>query len=185
MTACEAPVPLGELVDWWLGDIVPERGDAIEEHFFGCEHCTARLERLQRLGTGVVALTRQGALPLTVTSELLNRLARDHRQVRHYTARPGQTVHCSSSPEDDWLMGRLVADVHDVERVDIDVEDHDGAPIAQIEDIAVDRQAGEVLVLYPAALGLDPAGMYMTIRLRDGDRVLGTYVFDHTPPDPI
>ena len=109
MSQCAAPLPLGDLLDWWLGDLDEERSEAVEDHFFACARCTARLDQVRTLGAGVVTLTREGALPLTGTSALLNRMSRDRRVLRQYSARPGQVISCTVSMEDEWLVSRLRA----------------------------------------------------------------------------
>jgi hypothetical protein len=184
MIACDAPLPIGELLDWWLGDLEAARADAIEEHFFACEVCTGRLERLREVGAGIIAISREGAIPAATTNTLLNRMSRDHRAVRQYVARPGQVIACSVSFDDDWLVGRLVAELSEVEQVDLEVDTPEGAPIARLEDVTVDRLSGEVVVLFPAKMALSMDTPVMNIRLKDGERVLGEYVFDHTNPDP-
>ena len=45
---CKNPIGFETLIAYWLGE-VPEKSEAkLDEHLFGCAHCTRRLE--ERLG---------------------------------------------------------------------------------------------------------------------------------------
>jgi len=47
---CKNPIGFETLIAYWLGE-VPEKSEAkLDEHLFGCAHCTRRLEELAALG---------------------------------------------------------------------------------------------------------------------------------------
>src|SRR6476660_6798514 len=70
---CQAPLSDVTLLDYWAHDLVDGEAGAVEEHLFACGDCSARLEQLAALGTGLVTLVRQGRDSGIVSRTLLNR----------------------------------------------------------------------------------------------------------------
>jgi hypothetical protein len=167
------------LVDYWFG----ERDD-IEEHLFGCAHCSGRLEELAALGSGIRAAFRRGALAVVISSRLLERMRREGLRLREYRVAPGGSVACSMAAEDDFVVSHLTAPLAGVERLDL-VRFGAGGAETRMADIPFDAATGEVVVVPPAA-ALRKAGAH-TQRIRliaheEGrERIIGEYTFNHTP----
>ena len=57
--ACKNPIDFETLVAYWLGEVRDKREETLEEHLFGCAHCTKTLEGLAALSAGVAASQRR------------------------------------------------------------------------------------------------------------------------------
>jgi anti-sigma factor RsiW len=179
------PIPLGELLDYWLGDLDEARSAAIEEHVFECNACEARLEAVVQTGALLVRLMREGKIDGRGTVALVNRFSRDRLNVRQYSVRAGEVVHCTVMPGDDMLLARLVLPEPAPARVDVSMRDADGRELLRVEDASVDRRAGEVLSFLPARpRQADPSTRveYVVLAPADGNRIIGRYTLEHTAP---
>ena len=123
---CAAPLEPSALVDYWL-DGGGQGHEALEAHLFECDACSRRLQALVALGEAASRLLREGAVELVVTPSLLAKAARDGLRVREYRLAPGERVSCTVTPEDDWLVSRLLARFEGVSRVDLVAERLQGA----------------------------------------------------------
>lgn len=178
------PIPLAELIDYWLAELPGGRAEALEEHVFECAECEARLDAVRASGEAIVALVRGGGLSGSATTALLNRFARDRLNVRQYTVEPGEVVACTVSPHDDFLITRFVVRDASPPRIDIAVFDDQQRQLRRVEDVAFDRRTGQVMTFLAAR----PVQSEPTERLHfvlvaptpDGERVLGRYTLDHT-----
>lgn len=185
MSGCRAVLPLPVLVDYWLGELPAPAAAAAEEHLMGCGACSARAERLARLGTAVPALVRRGGLPLALTPSLLARLERDGVRIRRHRVEPGAATRCTARPDDDLIALVLPGDFRPGERVDLVwVEAPPGLP-PRVEDLPVDAERGEVVVVDPAevirALPADVAVLRLEGVGPAGTRTIGEYTLVHTP----
>ena len=182
---CDSPIPLGRLADHWLGDT--ELGDEaeIEEHVFACDTCAERLQWIHEAGAALVAFARQGVLPITGTTALLNRFSRDGLNVRHYRLLPGQTVQCTVRATDDFLVAHLVVEHESSAPLDLAVEDDQGQQLARIPNVTIDRRHGEVVSIYPARIALDGPSVGMQLRLLSqvDDREVASYLLQHSAMD--
>lgn len=170
------------LVEYWFGELHEE---ALEEHLFACEHCSARLEELAALGAGIRAVFRAGTLRAVLTRGFVEGLKREGLRLREYPVAAGGNVHCTMTAEEDFVLGRLEAPLAGVERLDLVLLGSGGEAQATLEDIPFDPAAGEVLFCpSAAALRARPAH---TDRVRlvafgaGGKKALGEYTFVHTP----
>lgn len=189
MTACAAAIAPAQAIDYWTGDLADDQAVAVEEHVFACDACARRVETVAELAAGVAAATRRrGGLEVPVTASLIARLEREGVRVRHYRLRPGEQVACTVGPDDDLLVSWLAIDPTGVERVDVTLCDAAGQPYQRVDDVPFDRATGEVG--YANAGDTARTWPATTFRARtlavsaDGERVLGEYVFEHTPPAP-
>ena len=177
---CASPIEFAALVDYWLGDAT---GEALEEHLFACGHCSARLEELARLGAGVRAAFRSGAVAAVVSAPFLEKLKREGVRLREYRLGPGETVNCTIRATDDFVVSRLSADLAGVKRLDL-FKDVDGGGIVEIHDVPFDPSAGEVLMLPPAAALKKMPAHVLRVRLvaveEAGSRTIGEYTFNHS-----
>lgn len=173
------------LVDYWFGDLEPARQEAFEEHFFGCEHCTRRVEEFVQLGDGIRAAFRGGAVRAVIPHALLEAMRTARLRLREYRLTPGSSVNCTIAAEDDFVVSILEAPLAGVQRVDVVSTGAHGAPEDRFEDVPFDAATGEVLVC-PAPAALKQRSAF-THRVRliavdaAAERTLGEYTFVHAP----
>lgn len=185
---CLQPIGIEALIAYWLGELPAAAEQGIEEHFFACPVCAARLEELAALASGVRAAVRAGAVRAIVTPAFLEQMKRHGMRVREYRLEPGTRVACTIRLDDDAVVGRMQASLAGVMRVDMleSLDLGDGVVHeARLEDVPFDRDAGEVIALPSAsALKTMPAHTFR-VRLvavdRAGERPIGEYTFAHTP----
>ena len=173
---------LEALVAWWLGELPPEEGDAVEEHLFACDGCARRAHRLAALAEGIAAGARgvSGVLP----DAILDALQRQGVRIRTFEVEAGRTVPCSAAPDDDLLNARLVGDFRAEGRLDVLVVGPDGGVQERKEDVIVDRAAGALNV----CAGGDEVRSWPSMRLHfrvvavtaSGERSLGDFILEHS-----
>lgn len=178
------PLPFDVLVDYWLGDLAPDREAEVEEQLFAGEETARRLEAVARLDRTVCELVRRGQVQATVTLETLAQLERAGASLRTYHIEPGQTVPCGIGSE-DYVAVRLNGPFEGLEAVDLDVEivPEGDDPIQMTQPgLPVDAGSGEVVMLFPGAMirPLPSTKIRYRVRNADGDD-LGEYRLDHSP----
>lgn len=182
--ACEEPVDLVRLIDYWFGELPASDADRLEEHLFECADCSDRVRALVALEDGVRRLARQGAVPLIVTPSFLETASREGLRTREYDVPPGGRVACTVTARDDLLIGRMHADFTGVSHLDVHLE-VEGRPEVWIKDVPVSPDAKELIMAQamPAARALGHAVFHYRLIAREGqgERVLGDYTFDHAP----
>jgi hypothetical protein len=183
--SCTNPIDSAVLADYWLAELPAAGESALEEHLFACEDCSRTLQSLIDLAGAIRTLARQGNLGMIVTREFLDRLAREGLHAREYPVQAGGSVECTVTPQDDFLIGRLVADLTGIEKVDLSLCDPSGAERLRMRDIPFRAGPGEVLLSYPIGLARQSGPDVLVIKLlavRDqAERVLAEYTFNHTP----
>lgn len=190
MSGERTPCPLGldDLLDYLLGELAPERADALEDHVFACTACADRLAALETLGVSVAAAVRGGAVAGNVDSAFLDRAAVDGLTTTEYRLVPGGTVPCSAGPEDLWVV-RLAADFAGLDRLTLDAElhdlEHDAVTPLPGREVVVDRDRGEVILVFPGDQVRAYPRSRWTLHLRGegaaGGVEIGPFVMDHTP----
>jgi hypothetical protein len=188
MPKCQAPISDGTLLDYWVHDLDGrDEAEQIEEHLFACDDCSARLDRLAELGTGLAALVRQGRVSGIVSRALLNRMQRDGLHVRMYSLVPGETVACAVFPGDDLIVTALRADFSTVEAVTLSVTGPGDSPFSQLDNVPVFDPVGEVLWATPAAVVRQMPSMRLQLTLASAGATpaeLGRYVLEHSASTP-
>lgn len=186
MLPCGRGTSQTELIDYWLGDVPPSAMNAIEEHLFACSSCSQRLSELAALGDGIRALARHGRLHSVLTPEFVETLKAHGAKIREYRMQPGDSVNCSIAPDDDLAIAHLEAPLEGVSRLDLVFEfAQGGLPQQRLEDVVFSPAKGEI-VLAPRAEDLRQLGnTVQRVRLLSvsdaGDRLLGEYLFRHSP----
>ncbi len=133
MAGCNVPIPDETLLDYWARDLADgDETDRVEEHLFACGECSARLDRLAALGTGLATLVRQGRVSGIVSRAILNRLQRDGVHVRMFSLVPGETVPCAVFPGDDLVVTSLRADFSGVDAVTLSVTGPGDSPFGRV-----------------------------------------------------
>lgn len=182
---CPAPIPETTLAAYWLCEMDSAETSAIEEHLFGCAHCSGRLQRLAELGAGIRRATTAGATHAVLSASFVRKLRDDGLRVREYRVQPGASVACTIEPEDDLIVSRLYAPLADVQRLDLVFEHPAAGTRDRLEDLAFDPDAGEILVAsntpFVRSLGHTTLHMRLLAVQGDGERELGSYTFNHSP----
>jgi hypothetical protein len=182
MSEAKHPLALGELLEYWLGEADSSRSEAVEAHVFECDECAAALDRVVGLGRDLVALVRAGRVSARATTGLANRFSRDRLNVRQYSVQPGEVVQCTVTAEDELLLARLILPEGAPEHIDLSFSVL-GEELQRIEDVTIDRRAGEVMSFLPARpRQSDGSGraQYVLRDAADGGRVIATYTLEHT-----
>lgn len=185
---CANPLDAAVLFDYWVGKLGAEEEEAVEEHLFACDACGGRLKEAIALAEGVRKVTREGVLQTVVSEAFVKRAIEDGLRVRQYAVAAGGSVQCTVAAEDDFLIGRMEADLRGVGRVDLSVCDARGVEMGRMEDIPFDGEAGSVLWQYSITRAKAAPSETLVARLvaveGDGERVIGEYTFHHTRTMP-
>lgn len=184
---CRAPIEFEKLVDYWLGEL-PEAAEApLEEHLFGCAHCTGRLQDIASLAAGVHAAVRGGRVSLMVSAPFVEAMKQSGMRLREYRVGPGGSVNCTIRADEDAVVSHISGPLAGVKRVDIVHRVSVGGveePEVRLEDIPFDPAAGEVLFIPPAAALKAMPSHTMRVRLiavgEAGEAPLGEYTFVHS-----
>ena len=189
--SCENPLDIGVLADYWAAALPPSEEEAVEEHLFACDECGARLRECIALAESIRKLTREGTLLMVVSDALLQRFAEEGCRVREYTPPLGGAVACTVTAEDDFLIGRLPADLREAKRVDLCICDRQGAEQHRLVDVPFDSGSAAVVFQQPIAYAKAAPSETMIARLvgfddAGAERLLGEYTFNHrrTLPGP-
>ena len=182
---CEKPIGFEALVAYWLGETPEKREAALEEHLFGCAHCTQRLQGIAALATGVRAAVRDGRVSMVISTPFVGAMQRAGLRLREYAVEPGGSVNCTIRGDDDAVVSHLRASLAGVTRLDVVKMGGAREPEVRLVDVPFDAEAGEVLVVPSAAwLKAMPA---FTMRMRlvsvgdAGEKQIGEYTFNHSP----
>jgi hypothetical protein len=172
MTSCPS---LDWVAAWALGEVAEADGEAFEEHYIGCERCSARARRMHE----TVDLVGRG-LPIALTPARRSRAERDPRLV---TVRvdPGQHGVMNVGSEHPYGIWVLRAPVAGARRVDLEGRSASGAPIFSVADVPYDEQRGEVVLLCSTHYrGID-SQMHTRVTATDasGAQTVTEYVLDH------
>jgi len=182
---CQNPVDAAVLADYWLAVLPESEEAAVEDHLFQCDCCGERLRDVITLSEGLRQLAHEGSLRMVVTETFLKRAEEEGRTVRQYTASPGGKVECTVTAADDFLIGRLAADLSGVERIDLCVCDAAGIEQLRLSDIPVNPEAGSVILQESITFAKAAPSNKMIFRLvtvdtSGSERELGEYTFNHT-----
>ena len=184
-TRCAAPIEFEKLVAWWLGELPEADAGTLEEHLFGCAHCTRRMEALVALADGVRAAVRGGRVGIVVSAPFVEVMKRSGMRLREYRVAPGESVNCTLRADEDAVISRFGGSLAGVTRLDVVQRVSVGGvdePEVRFEDVPFDPAAGEVLHLPPAAvLKAMPAHTVRVRLIAVGEAPLGEYTFVHTP----
>lgn len=182
---CATPVDATVLAEYWLAALPQSEEEALEEHLFTCDECGARLRDVIALAGSIRELARQGVLTMIVSDVFLRRVAEDRFRVREYAPPNGGSVACTVTAEDDFLVGRLTADLSEAKRVDLSFCDAGGAERARLEDVPFNYEADGVTFQQSITFAKAAPSETMIARLigfdeAGSERVLGEYTFNHT-----
>jgi hypothetical protein len=181
---CESPVGFETLIAYWLGEVPKEHEAALEEHLFGCAHCTRQLDGLVALASGVRAAVKGGKVSVVVSAPFVEAMRQAGLSLREYRLGPGGSVNCTIHAGDDAVISRMRAPLAGVKRLDL-LSTLDDEPEVRLADIPFEVETGELLFIPSAAwLKTMPA---FTMRLRliavgeAGEQQVAHYTFNHSP----
>ena len=185
---CSDPIDVAVLVDYWRAALEPAQEEAVEAHLFNCDACGDRLRQMIALVDSLSDLARSGTLRMILGTEFAAHATGEGRQVREYVANPGDSVQCTVSADDDFLVARLVADLSGAERVDLSVS-LAGVEIDRMQDVPMNEAAGAVVYQESIDFAKTAPSNSMQMRLlaidaAGGERLLGEYTFHHTRTIP-
>jgi len=181
---CPSPIPEAELTAYWLGELEDSDAADVEQHVFGCSHCSSQLQLLVRLGVGIRQVASEGTVHAVLTPTFVRQMQNNGLQVREYRLRPGTSVACTIAPDDDLVVSHLHAEFAGVERLDLIFEDPDSGAQLRMKDLAFDRAADEIVLAsntrYLRELGTATRRVRLLAVQEGGERELGTYTFNHS-----
>ncbi len=186
---CETPIDAAVLADYWLAVLPKSEEESVEEHLFACDECGARLRETIALAEGVAKLARQGSLIMVVSDAFVQRAREQGLRVREYAPPRSGSIECTVSAEDDFLIGRLGADLRGARRVDLCFCDRQGVERLRLPDIPFGAEAGSVAFQQSITYAKAAPSETMIARLVGFDeggveRLLGEYTFNHTRTMP-
>ena len=185
MSADPMHLDVAGLADYWLGALDANEEARVEEHVFACDDCAALLEEVRAMADGIRQVARSGALMTTVSQDFLDHAAAEGLRIRQYAPPAGGSVQCTVTAEDDFLVGRLEADLREAKRVDLSLCTPDGSEQFRLNDIPYSREDSAVLWQMSITFAKAAPTSSMVARLVDVDEsgaesVMGEYTFHHT-----
>ena len=182
---CTNPIAAAVLAEYWLTALTKAEEEAVEEHLFTCDECGERLREVIALAGGVRKLAREGSLRMVVSDAFLRRAAEEGLRVREYSPPPGGSVECTVTAEDDFLIGRLAANLSGAKRIDLCICDERGVEQRRLADIPVHSGASNVVyqesILFAKAMPTSKMiARLVSIDEAGDERLLGEYRFNHT-----
>ena len=187
--SCANPIDSAILADYWLAALSTSAEAAVEEHLFECDECGARLREVIALAGAVRELAQQGSLTMIVSDSFVQHVREQGLRVREYAPPRGGGVECTVGAEDDFLIGRLAADLSGARRVDLSLCDAQHVERVRLADIPFRREAPGVSFQQSITYAKASASDTMVARLlalddAGAERLLGEYTFNHTRSIP-
>lgn len=186
---CANPIGAAVLADYWLAALPASEEEAVEEHLLSCDSCGTRLREVISLAEEIRQIAREGSLRMIVSDEFLRRAAEEGLRVRQYAPPAGGKVDCTVTAEDDFLIGRLAADLSGARRVDLSICDERGVEQLRLPDIPV--RIGASGINYQESITFAKALPTSTMIARlitfddaGAEHILGEYIFNHTRTIP-
>lgn len=185
---CTESIDAVVLMDYWREALDASHEEAVETHLFTCDACGDRLRQMIALADSLRDLARSGTLRVILGTGFASHATGEGRQVREYAAMPGESVQCTVSADDDFLVARLVADLSGADRVDLSVS-LAGVEIGRMQDVPMNAETGSVVYQESIDFAKTAPSNSMQMRLlaidaAGGERVLGEYTFHHTRTIP-
>lgn len=182
---CSNPIDAAILADYWRAALPQPEEEAIEEHLLTCDQCGARLREVIALAEGVREIAREGSLSMVVSEMFLKRAAEEGLRVREYAPAPGGSVQCTVTQDDNFLIGRLTADLSRAKRVDLSFCDERGVEQLRLPDVPFHSGAENIIFQESITYAKAMPTSTMIVRLiafdeTGGERLLGEYTFNHT-----
>jgi hypothetical protein len=178
-------IGLDLLVRYWQGELPADEEARVEVVLFDDETTARRLDAIARLEDGLRRAVAEGKLQSTLTVDAVAALARAGLTIRSYAIGSGEVVPCTIAHE-DLVVIRLRGDFAGAERVDVVMDGNlAGAPgvTERYDDVAVDRKAGEVVLVYPGDRIRSLPRSQFRYAVSSQGRSLGEFGLDHHPAE--
>ena len=187
------PIDLEQTLAFLAGELPAGQAETLESHVFDCERCGPAFERVAGLREAVAEAVRNAEVAGNVDLMFVERASHEGLKMCEYRITEGGKVSCKAGAE-DFVVVRLAADFDDVEKLRLDVDFQDlerriSMPLPT-RDVVVDREHGEVFLLFPGDTVRGYPRSQWTIRIH-GERLsaegevaqaeIGPFVMDHTP----
>ncbi len=175
-------IGLEELVRYWRGELDSEGEERVEEALFEDASVARRLEAIANLEDGLRMLVARGGVQAVMSAGAVEGLAAAGLELRSYTIEPSQVVPCSIAAEDlvvVRLRGEWPAGTVDVEMSG--TLEGGGTVQERYVDVPVDRDAGEIVLVFPGDRIRALPKSEFTYRVDVEGRAHGEYGMDHTP----
>jgi hypothetical protein len=122
---------------------------------------------------------------MVVSDAYVKRAKEQGLHVREYAPPRSGSIECTVSAEDDFLIGRLTADLSRAKRVDLCFCDRQGVERLRLPEIPFRSEAGSVAFQQSITYAKAAPSETMIARLlafdeAGGERLLGEYTFNHT-----
>ena len=174
-----------ELLAYWLNEIDAATAERADEHLMACADCSARLGALVGLGAAVRRELTRGSFFAVLAAPFVARLKAAGLRVREYEVKPGGSVDCTITRDDDLLVTHLHAPLRGIRRVDFVYEDPAAGLRQRANDIAFDPAADRVAIMSNAAYvrTMGHTRAHMRLLAVDGveEHVIADYTFNHSP----
>ncbi len=183
--SCLNPIAAGILADYWIGALSKVEEETIEEHLFACDECAGRLREIIALADAIRSLAHHGSLLMVVSDAFLNRVAGQGLHVREYAPPNGGSIACTVTAEDDFLIGRLTANLRGAARVDLSLCDERGMEKLRLDDIPFNSESSGVAFQQSITYAKAAPSETLIARLiafdqTGGESLLGEFTFNHT-----
>ena len=183
--SCSNPIAAGILADYWIGALSKIEEEAIEEHLVTCDECGERLREVIALADAIRSLAHHGSLLMVVSEAFLKRIAEQGLHVREYAPPNGGSIACTVTAEDDFLIGRLTANLRGAARVDLSFCDERGTEKLRLADIPFNSESSGVAFQQSITYAKAAPSETMIARLiafdqTGGETLLGEFTFNHT-----
>lgn len=183
--SCLNPIAAGILADYWIGALSKIEEEATEEHLFACDECGGRLREVISLADAIRSLAHNGSLLMVVSEAFLKRIAERGLHVREYAPPNGGGIACTVTAEDDFLIGRLTANLRGAARVDLSFCDERGTEKLRLADIPFNSESSGVAFQQSITYAKAAPSETMIARLiafdaTGGESLLGEFTFNHT-----
>lgn len=173
-----------ELVEYWLGEIDDTRTQDIDMHLLACDACGAQLDEVVALAQGVREAFAHGLVHSFISAAFIAHLVESGMRVREYLIPHNGSVNCSVSPQDEVLVGRLVAPLEGVSRVDVAIRVSLKDGEEWFYDVPFDVTSGQVLIApkISQARKLPMHDVYIRLLAVDDNvaREIGHYTLHHS-----
>jgi hypothetical protein len=164
VSACPSPLSVEALVAYWAGDLEPSASDALEEHLFACDACTASSAR-------IAAITEKlrSAVPPIVSGERLAALRARGLGIEDNIVPPETTSHVVFERQDMIIHHLSGLSLANAARVGVSVRvEETGELLFEQPDAPFEAATGEVQIACQRHFVAYPPNVVFVVTTHDG-----------------